>query len=268
MERHRKKFKMINVISSTTNNEKYSSFVDIFLSAWKKIGFNNVLISVNTDNTERIVLNQTHVGYIPISTTKFDIGNNDAFLSQVSRLLVPACHLEFGINKDEIFLTTDMDMIPVSKEYFYNITKQTKENSKIFTIASSDAYKELRYPICYLVGSAKSFQEIINPSNKTFKDLVEEWYKVMHGNWNSDELIFASKFEEWKGDKLFLNRGWDTSELGRTAKKRFDRVLIPYYDNLSNLGTYLRDGSIVDAHLERPFQAENNKELVEFVYGI
>ena len=43
----------------------------------------------------------------------------------------------FGINKDEIFLTTDMDMIPVSKEYFYNITKQTKENSKIFTIASS-----------------------------------------------------------------------------------------------------------------------------------
>ena len=57
------------------------------------------------------------------------------------RLFVPKFY------SDDVCMTSDIDMLLINKDYFFNNTKNIAEDK--FVILGADTYHYKRYPICY-----------------------------------------------------------------------------------------------------------------------
>lgn len=255
-------------VYSTTLDQKYFSFIDVTTKAWQRINYDTSLIVVGQNSAEEVILEQIQNGThtfrrdidpptntVFLSADEYDINGNKAFLSQVSRILCLSCPDDFpSLSKSGLHIISDVDMIPLSRKYFDDMC-DVSEKYNSFVVASSDAYKEDRYPMCYLAGTIEHFKQIVNPENLPFKNLVENWYNSMEGNWNTDEIIFTKKFMNWTGNKTMLERGWKNTAFGRIAVNRIDRAV----PNENYVKVELSDA--IDAHLSRPYEIDKNQDL-------
>ena len=151
---------------------------------------------------------------------------------------------------DSVCITSDIDMLPLSKEYFTKIVSEY--DSKDMVILSADAYpNKVRYPICYNVGKGSTFNEILD-LNCNFEDYLTRLINYNWG-WDTDELYFGLRINEFKyQDRIKkLNRGWQNG----IADKRIDRVRWGYVKNK------LQNGDYIDSHSIRPYR--ENKELID-----
>lgn len=152
-------------------------------------------------------------------------------------------------------ITSDIDMLPLSIEYFNNVARNVKEDC--IAILSPDApsaqyssYSKIpkavaRYPICYNVAKGSTFNEILG-LDQSFEDYYS---KISSFNWGggTDELYFGKCIKEFNKDRvILLNRGWESSGLFR-AKYRIDRKYWHYDINL------LKNDKYIDSHLVRPY---------------
>lgn len=254
------------VILSTTPDSKYLDCVDLTTTAWEKIGFTPILAFVGETmpaNLKERVSSKTRILHVsPIS------GITDGFVSQTIRLLIPCLY------GDTVSITSDVDMVPLSRKYFEDLLSAHSEAGE-FVVASSDAYKDsVRYPICYLMGTGHQFSSILggiyqksSTSDYWLEETLIEWQKQGHG-WDTDELVFSKALEEsitsGKVQARKLNREWIVSEIGRVATKRIDRVCWSVDKDKLNLGDY------IDCHLPRPLSYNKDlvKEIEHYVYNV
>jgi hypothetical protein len=134
------------VIMSTDGNELYDDFWEINKSIWNNvIGIKPILVIIGDE--DKIENNEDCI----IIYYKKVEGVETSFQSQIARLYVTSLFLE------NTLLISDIDMIPLSKEYFINFADEVKENQILIYTADAYGYnQQKRYPMCYNLAKGKT----------------------------------------------------------------------------------------------------------------
>lgn len=236
------------IMLSTTIDETYIDCAPLTTKAWSALGYEPVVAFVGKEmpiNFRQSLSDNCKL--IHISSIE---GLSDGYVSQTIRVLMPVLY------PNDICITGDIDMVPLSKTYFDNLVENAIRSNK-FIIASSDAYQNIRYPICYLAGFGRYFSSILKLDKDNFKfesivqKILKDWNNFGLG-WDTDELIFSGLLvEAEKAHKIEVDRqqrGWINNHFGRIAADRIDRVCWTIdYDKLFN-------HDYIDAHLPRPYR--------------
>lgn len=171
--------------------------------------------------------------------------------TQISRLFIPKY-------LNGYCLISDIDMIPLSGEYFEKNSLGIDESN--FVIYSSDnpeSLNEKMYPMCYVLSHSKNFE--IFHSNDSFEEFTNTINNLQIG-WCSDQIFLYEKVNEYneKTNKvIYLKRGWG----GGYADRRLDRASWIYNQEQVKIGAY------IDCHLLRPYSQNKNKidELLNLI---
>jgi hypothetical protein len=217
-------------IVSSDNNPMYLDFWPIVRDLWVKlIKIKPILVLISDKNL--VTDNGDHI----IHEVKSVDGHSTAFQSQIVRMYITKYYL------DDICITSDIDMLPLSHYYFNNIVNELNDDN--LAILSSDAYKTVRYPLCYNVGKGSTFNDILD-LNCEFDEYCDRLSKYEQG-WDTDELYFGKCVDEFsdKSRICLLNRGWQFG----MALNRIDRVHWVYDINM------LKNGNYIDSHSLRPY---------------
>jgi hypothetical protein len=228
-------------IVSTDDNPMYSEFWPIVKNLWfNLIGIKPILVKIS--DTDEIIENNDCI----IHNIKKIDGINTGLQSQIARMYVTKFY------KDSVCLTSDIDMLPLSKKYFTSdITNLDNDSMVIF---SSDAYHNIdRYPICYNAGKGSLFSEILN-LDCSFEEYCNKLLSYRWG-WDTDELYFGKMINSYNNQNkiIKLKRGW---EFGM-AKERLDRVRWGY-------NTDGFKDQFIDSHSLRPY-SKNKIEIDKIV---
>lgn len=211
-------------IFSTNENDLYLPYLEPISKAWENLGFEPLCINT----AEKKI----------VSHEEIPSGNQ----AQMIRVLWPALFPERN------FIVSDIDMLPLNKEYFQKISSLPKDEEIVNV--SADAYqgKQVRLPICYFVGKGSTFSKITGV--KTLDDIakvMKKWWSLGMG-WDTDELCFTAEIiENVKNQKINFggySRGWSQ---GR-AHHRIDRDFWVYDREALTRGQY------IDSHLLRPLK--------------
>lgn len=232
------------VFFASDRNKFYSDFAPYITSAWESFGYEVNYILVDQDN---------HFADPKI----IPYGNQ----AQICRVLLPALY------PDRICLTSDIDMLPLSKEYFLSATdKVEKRNKNTLFSLTSDAYRSSnenykRHPICYLLAYGEVFSKITKISKKEeIGETMLNWWNEGYG-WDTDEICFSKRLYSAIETKIIFlqeaKRGWNNG----IANLRIDRSNWNY--DIKKLCNH----EYIDSHMLRPLD-EYRKDLNPLFFSI
>ena len=155
---------------------------------------------------------------------------------------------------------SDIDMVPLSKEYFINQIKNFDE-TKFYVMSSdnSECNNNKEIPMCYNIASSKFYSEILDIGNN-WEDFAFKLNSMNFG-WTTDQNYLWVKVQEQIAKNpesvVLLNRGWS-----RGADRRIDRLWWNYNPNL------VKEGYYIDSHLLRPYNENKEKvnNLINLLY--
>lgn len=220
-------------IVSSDNNPMYLDFWEVVRDMWIRIGIKPLLVHIC--DKDEIIENNDFIIHKVKKIENVDTG----FQSQIIRMYISKYY------KNNILITSDIDMIPLSKTYFHSFDNLISENNIL--LLSSDAYPHInrRFPICYNIAYGKIFSDIIE-NDVSFSDYTKRLLSMNKG-WDTDELYFGEKIYQFNGNIKYLNRGWT---YGR-AINRIDRVFWNYDENEKD--------KYIDCHSLRPYSKYINE---------
>ena len=206
------------VLVTSDDNPNYSEFYLIVKRFWESLDFEVKYIKLGDEGYEQ-VLN------VPTSLQ-----------AQILRLFAPTKY------SDRIVLLSDIDMLPLNKQYFMSKLPIKKGQ---FSIYSADAYKTGRYPMCYIAAHGIDFEIFKTFKNESWESFVLRLYSLNYG-WDTDELYMSQILNSSGLDLIKHNRGW----VNGIAVNRFDRVRWDY-----SFSQY------IDAHCPRPYS--KHKQIID-----
>ena len=223
------------VIISSDDNPMYKDFYEIVAKRWFDLGYKTYYINITDVDDE--IINQ----WGTIKKIKKIDGIPTGFQSQVVRL--------FSHNLiDGNLLTSDIDMLPISKTYFDNISSEFKEDKIL--ICSGQPYGDTPfYPMCYVVSNNKIMTKCLGIDNYNFEEYCKMLQTNYGLNWNTDENFLYDQCE--KNQELLVIKN-------RTFSNRIDRSKWDYNLEL------IQNDYYVDSHLLRPFN-EHKKEINKLI---
>lgn len=129
---------------------------------------------------------------------------NDIYVAQVIRILYPALY------PDKTILITDLDILPVNKDYFIKPLEFLQEDT--FVTYTNRYKKQEMYAICYNVAKGKTFQKMFSVENmEDITNKLYEWYNSEYNGkkncpgWYTDQKQLFIHFEKYDGFKVCLN---------------------------------------------------------------
>jgi hypothetical protein len=179
-------------------------------------------------------------------------GVDEAIQSQIVRLFLPKF-----LNGS--CLMSDIDMIPLSVEYFKTNSEKLDDNNVIvFSSDNPECLRDNMYPICYILSQSEVFKKIFNLNVEWF-DFVLQLNNRNQG-WYSDQKFIYEKINNYhieNSNCLFLKRGWNGA-----ANRRIDRMKWVYDPNKVSQGYY------IDCHSLRPYSNYKNEinRLISHLY--
>jgi len=233
-------------IHASDSNSMYLDFWPIVSEIWVK-KFNITPILIYIDNGEDSLL-ETKCEYGVIYKVKAIKDFPIHLQTQIIRFWYTS------LFPDDVSIISDIDMLPMSIDYFINSIKPYDENSYIHLNSCVESYGRL--PACYHVAKGSQFKKVL--------EIEEDWTiffkKVLHEGdieckinnlpiWHSDECYTSNKVLHDKTSKVIL--------LKRKENVRIDRSYWVYDKSFINYDYYL------DAHSIRPYS--ENKQEIEFL---
>ena len=211
------------VVISSDDNSDYKDFYPIIAKRWHDIGIKTYYINIT--NEDSIVNNEYGVIHKIKSLENIDSG----FQSQVVRL--------FSSNFiDGNILISDIDMLPINKEYFYSyLSELTLDNIILY---SGQPYGDVPfYPMCYVLSNSNTLKNILEIKDINFLEFCNKLINDYDGKWNTDENFMYDKLNKNIKKLIIKNRNFSN---------RIDRSNW-YYDEklLSNF--------YIDSHLLKPY---------------
>lgn len=226
--------KIQKVIHSSNSNPLYLDFWPIVSKIWK-IFFNiePILLYINDNNVD---IDETYGSVIKIQPA-----NNIPIELQTLwvRYWFPSTEPE------TIFMISDIDMLPLSREYFmYNI-QNYDDDSYLHLNPCIDTYGLI--PSCYHVAKGKKFKTILETEESFEKDLIKltNFDKTYSNGWFNDEKYATKKLIEYSRDHkdIFLIPRHDGQNGHRIDRSKW------IYD-----ASLLKNGYYYDCHSIRPYQ--------------
>ena len=270
------------VMLSINDNYNYYFYAPIVSYLWVQMGYEPIIVVVGNQNNwtqkgkrENYVFESSRrVGATFIISDenymkRLGKGYDTTTMVQVSRLCAGALNM---YPEDSYFLTGDIDMLPLDREYFNNI-----DESKDVHFLHGNAYEDhSRFPICYLGMNRKLWNETMHTTDGFFeKSIVQILKRGLRPNsdkrfqWSHDELYFHRMINRWHGYKTrcqFVNRdnqpnpGYKPKMKGVPAESPVDRLERSYWNHSNGHG-------LVDAHCMRePLRPVNTAKLYSLLH--
>ena len=238
--------KIERVIISSTKHKNYIDFWPIISKAWKNIGVKPTLIY--TSNKKTSMSEQEDV--ISIHIDKI----NPVFTAQNIRLLAPV------LFPDEVCILSDIDIMPLSKNYFFETIKNIDESN--FIIYRPEACPPEMLALCYNAALGKTWGEIFEVSNKKeIIELVKSWYPEDYipfkKDWYFDQTILRDRIEKFRQknpDRITTLNDKDTN-FNRLNRDNLKEDMNKFITNETNYS---------DFHMPRPFYLHKRK--IEKIY--
>lgn len=221
------------VIMGSNKNPLYLDFWPIVSKVWKeKFNITPVLGLIDDIDSN---IEQSEYGLVKRfkSVDNIDTG----LLSQIIRLYLPKY-------LDGICLVSDIDMIPLSVNYFNeSLSYVTNNNMVIFSSNHPQTVKNKMFPMCYIAAHSNVYKEIFDLGldwegfSRLLFNRNEEWY-------TDQKYLFerAIDFDEKTNRLVLLQRKW-----GGPMDNRVDRANWVYSPQLVKQGHY------IDCHTLRPY---------------
>ena len=231
--------KLTKVILSANDNPTYLDYWPYVSIAWRElIGIEPVLFYIGDKKKVESLSQYGQVINVGVSDN-WDIVNQ----SQSVRLWAGT------IFPDEYMIISDIDMLPISGDYYINSVKEVADDCLVSYTSDVLNYgfylRHPQLPMCYLAGKGSTFNEILGLNvGFTWEDFMNQ-LKSSDSGYGTDQKYFWKKFLSWKTEDRYvgLNRGWID---GKIATNRLDKVKWPEGDY--NIGLYY------DSHLPIPLK--------------
>jgi hypothetical protein len=222
-------------IVSCDENPYYLDFWPVVAWAWKRIGIEPVLLKVCSGHK---IYNDEHGLVIEMPLVP---GIKPSFQSQVVR------NWAWKLLDGNLILS-DIDMLPVSREYFHGNAEPHSEEKIV--VYCSDAYQENEYPMCYILANSEVIKPLIE--QETWPEFVAWLVQNCGEGWSTDQWHITKICKEY-GNLVKIKRGWNSAGV---ATNRLDRIGWEY--NCENAKNFY------DAHLLRPY-SENKEKINHFI---
>lgn len=226
-------------VVSSNNNPEYLDFWPYVSRAWKRIGIEPVLFYIDSSYDPKV---EEHG-----KTYFFESIPDWTIVQQAQSIRLWASKV-----LDDNFIISDMDMLPISEEYYKRGTSGIGNSGIISYSSDIIKYRWYRtnpqYPMCYLAGDPDSFNKILELDR--FSDHKEflNHLKSLNIRFGTDQKFFYNQTEKNKHIAVkHLERGWVEEKY---ATHRLDKVIWPKTDY--NVEEY------IDCHLPRPLSVNRN----------
>jgi len=236
--------KIDKVIVSSNNDEKYLTFWPIIKKAWNAIGIEPLLIFTDKNPTD--ICSNKDVVY-------FNTGElNPGFVARNIRVLYPA------LFQNKVCLLSDIDMIPLDKNYFSNRIKDISNDD--FLMFRNNLTTESQIPICWNAAKGKVWGDIFNVSNEQdINNLLYKWY----------EKSKVNKDDEWYNDQIMLKKYITSYEKNNGKILKIDDTITEFRrldrSNYSNaLISIFKNERFTDFHMPTPYK--KNRILIQLIY--
>lgn len=236
-------FKLDRVILASDVNPAYVEFWPLVAKAWKNIvGIKPTLALIAPAD---FVIDDTYGDIILIEPIP---GIPTSFHAQVIRLLLPAYF------ENEYCIISDMDMIPLQKDYFVKAVESAPADSfVVFKDGAFDADYFKEYPMCYNAALGKTFKDIFKIKSLTdIPRIVKEMYALCLG-WTTDQQILYKQLHNWEFYKT------KCIQLGHDVHPRVDRMNWSYDKKLVDKNYY------IDSHMPKPYT--KHKEIIDALFS-
>jgi hypothetical protein len=230
------------VILGCDTHLEYLPFWNLTSKAWKEIiGVTPTLVLIADEIPD--YLDRT---YGEIHLLKPIEGIPTARQAQIVRFFFPSMFPE------EICLTSDIDMFPLSSTYFNGLIEQVPEDN--LAVYSSDSTmpgfpNHPSFAVGYNAAKGSVFEEIVQGNMDTWETKLKEWVSEGH-KWFTDEIMFYNSWSNWKP------RNERTSFFKRGYNKHPDPLYINRVDRGNNCNFDMRllaMGYYYDFHMPRPY---------------
>lgn len=244
--------KIQKVIHACDDKPFYLDFWPIVSKIWKlKFNIEPVLLYFGSGNPSTeygTVIKMDIIENVPINTQ-----------CQISRYWIPTTE------PDTIWMTSDIDMLPISKYYFVDMIQHIA-NDKFVALNSDprETYPNLLYSCCYNVASGKTFTDILNlpPTWKEFVNL-NFWKENTHNykpdglsaelpHWGADEWWSSKKINSFSDQNRIvrLSRSCGRHQCHRIDRLKWnwedEKVLQEYYYDCHSIRPYSSHKQSID----------------------
>lgn len=223
-------------IVSSNSNPEYLDFWPYVAESWKRIGIEPVLFYIDSTGPSENVAE--------CGRTHFLESIPEWSISQQAQ-----CIRFWGARiLDAPFIISDMDMLPISREYYENGAAQIGERGIVSYSSDVIQYRWYRtnpqYPMCYLAGDPQSFVELLDLNDTDHKAFLRRLMR-MNIRFGTDQKFFYNQTLAKSGYHIrHLSRGWIEEKY---ATRRLDKAIWPKSDY--NVEEY------IDCHLPRPYSS-------------
>ena len=231
--------KLNRVILSANDDPKYLDFWPYVAKAWREvIGIEPVLFFIGEPSRVVELSQHGQVIQVPVDPL-WDIVNQAQSIRLWAGTKFP----------DDIILISDLDMLPISKEYYNENLSDLPDDC--FISYTSDVLehgfyrRRPQFPMCYLAAKGSTFNEILGINENTSWEYFMSKMRQANLGYGTDQQYFYSKFLTWEHKPeryVGMRRGWID---GKVARKRLDKVRWP-------IGDYDAK-EFFDCHLPLPF---------------
>ena len=236
--------KISKVIITSTPDKNYLDYWPLVKQSWENLDIEPVLYVITKDSIE-------------IQSNSYFIDKlNPVFVAQNLRLLIPALY------PDEVCLLSDIDMMPLSKQYFQDSISEFSEDS--FVVYRSDATPDNMLPICWNAALGRTWGEIFSIKNiedidETLKKWYPKKYKPYKKNWYIDQIKLREYLNVFEINNSERVKYFADNDLGFG---RLNRDTL--YDDFEEYNN--QKEAYVDFHMPRPFL--ENEELINQVFKL
>jgi hypothetical protein len=237
--------KLEYAIVSSDRNPEYLDYWPYVAKMWQRIGIKPVLFYIDreppADNAEECGIVH-HVQPI------------DWEISQQAQCI------RFWAAKvlDKPFIISDIDMLPISKEYYENGASQIGDKGIVSYSSDIIKYRWYRtnpqYPMCYLAGDPETFINVLDMKEETPDQFLTRM-KNLRIRFGTDQKFFYNQARRSPDSIKHLERGWIDEKY---ATGRLDKAIWPKND--------YNPEEYIDCHLPRPLGDSNNKNLCENLF--
>ncbi len=225
------------VILSTNSNPKYIQFWPVVAPLWEAMGLRPTLALIADEDCPIDASLGDVIRFTPLP----DIP--ESLQAQVIRLFLPI------LFPDEGCLVSDIDMLPVSRSYFFDGAAHCPDDAFLVYRDLAHGWDYPRYPMCYTAAKGKVFGSVFGISEpKDITGAIPYWAGWGYG-WNTDELLLYYFLKEWE------NTGGHVVRLGHDVGPRIDRDFWPENINSIDVSQY------IDCHCQRPYS--EHKEMID-----
>jgi hypothetical protein len=233
------------IVSSDTD-PYYLEFWPIVSRIWKvKFNITPVLFLVHDNPSVRVTEEYGKVVYFkPVDGVPIHIQ------AQCSRYWYPQ------FEPDATWITSDIDMLPISKRYFIDSIRDIPNDKFV----NMNARQVALFPCCYNVATGKTFKEVLGLTDDYSQYLREtNWLDIKYDHtpqnrgvlmrfWGADEAHCNRKVREFPDQSKFVLTKRHDRPPRDTCPLRVDRQ---YWDRWNP--SQVESEFYIDAHLPRPY---------------